>query len=223
MISAAAGSPNYCSSVAYNQFLTAIIRLDSADALLRAACAVSKHAFSDQQYSDVTTEIGRLAHAVESSVGARRTPPVLLGALNEVLFEREGFQPASCEAPIFSYLPQVLNLKMGSVEAVSMIYHVVADRLHIQTQPVQLLNRFCIRAQGGAGYLYVDPVCGRSLSHEEARMATAETRMPGCGVITREGWLWRLLRNLQALLARGDHRDDLAAVMELQNLLSLAG
>lgn len=221
MIRAAAGSPTYCSVDAYNQFLTAVIHLDSADALLRAACAVSKHAFGDQHFSDVSGELDRLAYAAERTAGTRRTP-LLLAALNDVVFDQEGFALASGEAPIFSYLPQVLSLKLGSAETLCMIYHVAADRLRLRTQAVQLRDRFCIRARDGEGFCYVDPGLGRCLSEQETRGAVAETRMPGCGIVTREGWLRRLLRNVQVALARGDHQDDLEAVIELQDLLSLA-
>ena len=221
MIRSAAGSPSYCSADAYNQFLTAVIRLDSADALLRAACAVSKHAFCDQQFSDVTSELRRLTNAVEQRARTRQTSR-LIASLNEVLFQTEGFDVAPSDAPIFSYLPQVLGMKLGSAEALCMIYHVVADRLHLHTEAIQLSDRFCIRIRAGKSVYFLDPQHRRCLSPDEARQAALEARLPGCGVVTREGWLRQILCNVQAALARADHRDDLEAVLELQDLLSLA-
>ena len=218
MIRSAAGVPSYCRSTAYDQFFNAVIDLHSTEALLRAACAVSLHAFDDRRFSDVDAELDRLAANVRRHAQSNATVN-LMASLQHVLFDAEGFIGSPSTAPIFSYLPQVLALKLGSSEALCLIYSAVAERLGLDAETIAMRRGYCVRVRQGEAYHYVDPFRARGMSSEEVAAETSGSRLPG--VVSREAWLRDLLRSLQASLANADHRDDLEAMLELQELLAL--
>jgi regulator of sirC expression with transglutaminase-like and TPR domain len=218
MIRSAVGVPSYCSSTAYDQFFNAVIDLHSTEALLRAACAVSLHAFDDHHFSDVDAELDRLAASVRRHAQSNATVN-LMASLHHILFEAEGFVGSSSTAPIFRYLPQVLALKLGSSEALCLIYSAVAERLGLDAETIALGRGYCVRVRQGETHHYVDPFRARGMSCEEVAAEISNSRVPG--VVSREAWLRAMLRSLQTSLANADHRDDLEAMLELQELLSL--
>ena len=147
--------------------------------------------------------------------------PGVIDSLHWVLFDEEQYVGTATVAPIYSYLPQVLALKRGSAESLCLLYQAVAERLHLRVTTVRLPHRYCIRIRSGKELLHVDPFLGRRMTPSESLRASDDSQRIGYGVVSHEEWLQQLLSKLQFAMSRGEHHDDLNAILEFQELLNL--
>lgn len=178
---------------------------------------------------DVPSYLGRVGLlAARIKLKVRRARSVFDGihALNELLVEQEGFKGnrADYYDPRNSYLPDVLDRKLGIPIALSIVYIEVARRAGLRLRGIGLPGHFVVRAGDGQSEIYVDPFdAGGLLTRREclelARSAggssvEAERFLEPCG---NRAILRRSLTNLKAIyLKRDDQARALAAAERIK-------
>lgn len=220
--------PTLCRPAAFRFFQQQIPVIDTTEGLVNAATAIAMHALDEVEPEEVHGELQELAHRVSSRVGSPQTQ-ALLAHLHDVLFDEEQFSGNSEDYydPFNSYLPVVLETKLGIPITLSLIYKVVGEKIGLEIEGVNAPGHFVVRVMTDEGWMIVDPyVGGGVLTAEEtfARMeeVTGRTvpRSPDyLAPATHSQWLSRMLVNLQHVYATTDRRVDLAAMSELQSLL----
>lgn len=220
--------PTLCRPEAFFLFKRQLPILESTAGLVRAAVAIAMHSREDSGPEMVERRLAELADRVLRRVKSRQTE-ALLAHLHEVLFEEEGFHGNAEDYynPLNSYLPAVLELRVGIPITLALIYKAVAEQLSLRVEGVNAPGHFVLRVMGSEGWMIVDPFYGGGiLTEEEAfeRMEQVTGRpVPRAGrylsPASHSQWLSRMLVNLQHIFATRDRRYDLAAMSELQALL----
>jgi regulator of sirC expression with transglutaminase-like and TPR domain len=220
--------PTLCRPEAYELFRQQVPIIETTDGLLNAAIAISMHALDDVDPQEVDDELQELAHRVSSRVSSPQTQ-ALLAHLHDVLFDEEGFAGNSDDYynELNSYLPTVLESRLGIPISLCLVYKVVAERIGLDVEGVNAPGHFVVRVMTNEGWMIVDPyVGGGVLTAEEAfdRMEEVTGReVPRSpeylAPATHSQWISRMLVNLQHVFATTEQRGDLAAMSELQSLL----
>ncbi len=220
--------PLYCRPEAFELFASQVNRLGRRDGLLLAATAVAMHALDDVEPQHVVDRIDALAGDVLSRCRTR-DPQALLAHLHEVLFEEQGFHGNSGEyySPLNSYLPAVLESKIGLPLTLALVYKSVGERVGLRIEGVNSPGHFLARVYVGCDVMIVDPFHrGQVLSPLEAlNRIAAVFHEPLCSEMsllataTPAMWLARLLGNLRCVFACNRCQNDLAAMNELISLL----
>ncbi|QDU31736.1 hypothetical protein ETAA8_68960 [Anatilimnocola aggregata] len=224
--------PLYCRPEAYRWFVDQMSDLNTTAGLLRAATAVSLHALDDVQPERVELTVHCLAERIraqchDSSSTAR------LAHLHDVFFDQERFvgNLDNYYFALNSYVPVVLNTRRGLPIILALLYKAVGERVGLQIEGVNSPAHFLARVRTNEGWLLIDPFYGgQALSTEEAFRRIEQ--VAGRKIVrdenylapaTHSQWLSRILANLQALFAKEGRHDDLAAMTELQQVLTGAG
>ena len=137
--------PVCCTAGAFELLAKTAGSIDSPDALLTGAVAISRHQVESADVAAVDAQLQRYADTVRSRVRGRQ-PQALLAHLHAVLFDEEGFRGNTDDyyAPSNSYIPTVLETKRGLPITLSLIYKVVADRLGLRAWGVGLPGHFLV-------------------------------------------------------------------------------
>jgi regulator of sirC expression with transglutaminase-like and TPR domain len=220
--------PTYCRREAFELFAAQLRHLDQRDGLLLAAIAVSLHALDDVVPEQVLQRIDSMADEVRRRATSAQ-PQALVAHLHELLFEEEGFHGNTSEyyLPINSYIPAVLETKVGLPISLSLIYKAVAERVGLRVDGVNAPGHFLVRVYVGDDVMLVDPFHGgQLLSPLEALDRIAATfHQPLCpdmsllATATPTAWLGRMLGNLRGVFASCGCCSDLAAMNELIALM----
>ena len=221
--------PQTCHHAAYELFADQIPVLETTDGLLRAAVAISKHAFEDVDPDNIDDRLSALAETVRLRLHGKSVPAAL-AHLHHVLFDEEGFSGNDDDYyhPLNSHLPAVLESRRGIPVTLAIIYKVVAERVGLPVEGINAPGHFLVRVLVERRGMLVDPYFrGTVLTEREAfhRMEQATRRqVPRSPYFlrpaTHEEWISRILANLQHIYASLRRFDDLAAMNELQELLS---
>jgi regulator of sirC expression with transglutaminase-like and TPR domain len=221
--------PQCCSSDAFKLLSKQVESLDSPDALLNGAVAISMHQMEKVDVVSVDAQLQKLADTVRRRV---RGPHVqaLLAHLHDVLFEEEDFAGNTQDYYNItnSYLPAVLKSRRGLPITLSMIYKIVAERLGLRAWGVGLPGHFLVAVEEAPKkLLLVDPFAkGRILTVNEAHARIQE--MFGEEVewtddmlrpASNRHWLTRILQNLLHIFSTHNRYTDVAAVLEMEMLL----
>ncbi len=224
--------PTYCRLEAFQLFVEQMPELHTTAGLLRAAIAVSMHALDDVQPGRVELDLQRLAQRVIARCPSGQ-PAARLAHLHDVLFDEERFvgNLDNYYVALNSYLPVVLNTRRGLPILLALVYKAVGGQVGLQIEGVNSPAHFLARVQTETGPMIVDPFyCGQALSTEEAfrrielvadRKVARDARY--LAPATHAQWLARILANLQNLFAKEGRHDDLAAMTELQQVLTRKG
>jgi regulator of sirC expression with transglutaminase-like and TPR domain len=224
--------PVLCRPEAFHLFASQLTRLDETDSLVRAAIAVSMHRLEDVDVEGLFDTLRGYADVVRSRVRTRHVEAVL-AHLHQVLFEDAGFRgdQHNYYDPRNSYLPEVLRRREGIPITLTLIYKAVAERIGLRVEGVNAPGHFLARVYDASGPILVDPFFrGQMLTPNEAlqrlseltgRQIPADIRLLRSA--THAQWLMRIIANLQSIFSRTDQDQDLAAMNELQKLLSSAG
>jgi regulator of sirC expression with transglutaminase-like and TPR domain len=222
-------APLCCSPAAFRLLARQVSRLETPDALLRGAVAISMHQMDAATVPAVNAQLDRYAQTVRSRVRGTQ-PQALLAHLHDVLFDEEGFAGNTDEYynPMNSYLPAVLETKRGLPITLSLIYKIVGERAGLKVAGVGLPGHFLASVDVGDDRLtLIDPFAGgRVVTAEEAheRMMlqfgpevewSEELLRPA----SNRAWLTRMLQNLLNLFGSSNHFADVAAVLEMEMLL----
>ena len=220
--------PLCCSSRSFNLLARQIQSINSPDALLQGAIAISMHQMEDVDPSAVDATIQKYVDTIRSRVRGRQ-PQALLAHLHQFLFEEQDFKGNSEDYynPANSYLPAVLENKRGLPITLSLLYKLIAERLGLRAWGIGLPGHFLVGMEIEGARLLVDPFAqGRLLTNEEAHARMQEMfgpEMEWSDELLRPAsnrhWLTRILQNLLNVFGSTNHFADVAAVLEMEMLL----
>lgn len=220
--------PLCCSTRAFKLLSQQLSGINSTDALVHGAVAISLHQLEDADVATVDATLQRYADTVRSRVRGRQ-PQAILAHLHEVLFEEEGFTGDSEDYhnPLNSYLPAVLSRKKGLPITLSLVYKTVAERLGLRAYGVGLPGHFLVGLDIDGVQSLVDPFAGgRLVTPDEAHERVQE--MFGAEVewseeylrpASNRHWLTRMLQNLLNVFGEASRYNDVAAILEMEMLL----
>jgi regulator of sirC expression with transglutaminase-like and TPR domain len=218
-----------CRPEAFYLFADQLNHLNETDALVRAAVAVSIHRLGHVDLERLFDTLRGYSEVVRSRVRTKRAEAVL-AHLHQVLFEDAGFagDQRNYYDPRNSYLPEVLKRRLGIPISLTLIYKAVAERVGLRVEGVNAPGHFLARVYDQSGPILVDPFFrGQMLTPEEAleRLAqiSGRTIPPDKRLLrsaTHVQWLARMIANLQSIFSSTNQHQDLAAMNELQKLLS---
>jgi regulator of sirC expression with transglutaminase-like and TPR domain len=139
--------------------------------ILPAALAIARieyPALDPQPYLDRIEVLGQ--NAAERVAGTTAAPSEAIGALNEYLFDEEGFRGnrENYDDPRNSYLNEVLDRRTGIPITLAIIYLEVARRAGLNVTGINFPGHFLLRAAGPVvgDELIIDPFHGGALLSE---------------------------------------------------------
>ncbi len=220
--------PICCDPEAFKLLASQLSAIESTDALLYGAIALSMHQLSGIVPSRIDTRLQRMADTIRSRVRGHQ-PQAILAHMHEVLFEEERFIGNTNDYynTANSYLPQLLETKRGLPISLSLIYKIIGERLGLRTCGIALPGHFLAGVQFEGSLMLIDPFYGgRELSPEEAHARMQQVYGPEVEwsddllqPTTNRQWLTRMLQNLLNTFASAGQYNDVAAMLEMEMLL----
>ena len=222
--------PRTCRPSAFALFAEQMPLLEETpEALLRAAIAISMH---EHPVCDVERTIGRITELAERVRGRvfGDSEDALVAHAHAVLFDEEGFVGNSAHyfEAANSYLPLVLDRKLGIPISLSLIYVSVLQRLGVEAQGIQSPGHFLVRVATSGREAFVDAFQrGRMHSRTEALAFLAQVHGKAIDpafalpIATHRQWLYRILQNLKGVFRDAGRTLDHAAMLELEALLEI--
>ncbi len=220
--------PLCASPRAYNLLARQVPTINSSDALLQGALAIAMHQMEDIDPAAVDSQLQSYADIIRGRVRGTQ-PQALLAHMHELLFEEEGFRGNVDDYynPRNSFLPAVLETKLGLPITLSLLYKLVGERIGLRVWGIGLPGHFMVGVDIDGSPMLIDPFAeGRELSIEEAHEKLQE--MFGSEVewspellhaASNRHWLTRILQNLLNVYGSTNHYADVAAVLEMEMLL----
>jgi regulator of sirC expression with transglutaminase-like and TPR domain len=220
--------PMCCAPEAFNLLARQVHMIESSDALLNGAVAISMHQMPDINPARIDQTLQRYTDRVRARVRGDQ-PQAMLAHLHQLLFEEEGFTGNLDDYynTANSYLPAVLKSKQGLPITLSVIYKIIAARLGMNVWGVGLPGHFLVGLESAGTSMLVDPFAGgRIVTEEEASGRVRE--IFGEEVewsdellqpTSHRHWLTRMLQNLLNLFGTAGKYADVAAVLEMEMLL----
>ncbi len=221
-------APLCCGASAFRLLARQLPTIESPDALLAGAIAISMHQMDNVKFADIDATLQGFADTVRSRVRGAQ-PQALMAHLHEFLFDEQGFTGNTEDYynPLNSYLPAVLESKKGLPITLSLIYKIVADRIGLKSNGIGLPGHFVVAVDTPDAQMLIDPFAGgRLITPDEAheRMMeqfgpevewSAELLRPA----SNRNWLTRMLQNLLNLFGSSNRFADVAAILEMEMLL----
>jgi regulator of sirC expression with transglutaminase-like and TPR domain len=224
--------PKYCQESAFDFFELALKAPTPSERLLCGALGIALHFLPNQSPVVSLEAIEELASTVKRRV-RHPSPEALVAQLHEVLFDEMGFRGDSHHyfEVDNSLIPRVLETKRGLPITLTLIYRAVAERVGLTVEGINSPGHFLARVHVGNDRMLVDPFHGgRLLSDSEAthmvERIVQQSRQPGeewFPVCDEHQWLHRILNNLRSLLIHSGSSRNVAAMRELQAVLSDEG
>jgi regulator of sirC expression with transglutaminase-like and TPR domain len=213
---------------AFHLLTSHIDSIDSPDALLGGAVAISMHAIPNADPAAVDAHLQKYADTVRSRVRGHQTQAIL-AHLHDLLFEEEGFQGNTEDYYNTSnnFVPRVLETKRGLPITLSLIYHNVAQRLGIRSFGINLPGHFLVGVDVDGSTMMVDTFArGRIINQDEAHQRLRQIfgdEVEWSDELLRPAsnrlWLTRMLQNLLNTYGSMGQYVEVAAMLEMEMLL----
>jgi regulator of sirC expression with transglutaminase-like and TPR domain len=191
-----------------------LARPDAAIDLAEASLLIACEEYPDLDVAGYLSRLEALGEELSGRVPDASDRGAIIAALNEILFEEQGFtgNTADYYDPRNSFLNDVLDRRTGIPITLSMVYMEVARRAGVAVDGVGLPGHFIVKFAGPESDLLVDPFhggarlsvedCQRRLDRiYEGRVKVEASMLEPCG---RREILGRTLRNLRAIYARAE-------------------
>jgi regulator of sirC expression with transglutaminase-like and TPR domain len=202
--------------------------IESSDALLNGAIAISLHQLPDTDPAHIDSQIQAIADAVRKRVKGPQMQAVI-AHLHHYLFDELGFagNTENYYSASNSYLPAVIKSKRGLPITLSLIYKLVGERLGLRIHGVGLPGHFMCAIETETGPMLIDPFSGgRVLTPEEAQVVVQERFGPEVEwssdllqPVSNLHWLTRMLQNLLHVFGGAGQYADVAAMLEMEMIL----
>jgi regulator of sirC expression with transglutaminase-like and TPR domain len=202
--------------------------IESPDALLNGAIAISMHQLEHVDHARVDRVLQSYADTVRARVKGSQ-PQALVAHLHHFLFEEQGFAGNTDDYynTANSYLPIVLESKRGLPITLSLIYKIVAERIGLRVHGVGLPGHFMVALEEDDRAILIDPFCeGRMLTPDEAADRVRAAFGPEIewsdellAPVSNLHWLTRMLQNLLHIFGGAGRYHDVAAMLELEMIL----
>jgi len=229
--------PSHCNEHAFACLAKQLPELDSTRGLLRCAIAVSMHELDRVDPATVEAQVDQLVVKIGRRIKSSH-PRAVMAHAHDVLFEERGFKGNRADFfnPRNSYLPIVLRTGRGLPITLSLLYKCVVEPLGVSVHGINAPGHFMVAVDGSMsddvvfGLTIIDPFdAGRMLSREEALQACrdglGDAPMPEdpLAIATHRQWLVRIIQNLIEVFDRLGQRDDMAAMLEMRELVLTYG
>jgi len=221
--------PTRCRREAFETFARQLPHLQTGDAMLTAAVAVSMHELEQADPVVCDRQIQGWADQVRNRVHSGEFKAILAHA-HSLMFDELGFKGNASDYYNVqnSYVPIVLETRRGIPITVTLIYRELLRRLGLVVHGVNTPGHFLAAvADPNGGLIYIDPFnSGPLLQPDE--IYTMVERMAGAPIPRTEDvmplalpsqWLARMIRNVESIFARDDRHDDRIAMRDLLGLL----
>ncbi len=202
--------------------------LESTDALLNGAIAVSMHELEQVNAKQIDRTLQDYADTIRSRFRGTQ-PQAVVAHLHQFLFDELKLvgDTETYYSPANSYLPHVLQSRRGLPISLTLIYKVVAERVGIPCWGVALPGHFLAGVDVDGAPMLIDAFAGgRMLTSEEAQDRVIEMFGDDGGLsdqLSRPAsvrhWLTRMLQNLLNLFGSQQRYHDVAAMLEMEMLL----
>ncbi|HEY7115037.1 MAG TPA: transglutaminase-like domain-containing protein [Tepidisphaeraceae bacterium] len=220
--------PICCSPEAFRLLSSQLPSINSADALLHGSVAVASHQLKAADTAKVDSTIQGYVDAIRSRVRGRQAQ-ALLAHMHEYLFEDLKFSGNTLDYynTANSYLPAVLETRLGLPITLCLVYKAVAERLGFRTWGVGLPGHFLCGIEVDGSRMLIDPfAAGRILTPDEARERMqeifgdeAEWSEDLLKPASNRHWLTRMLQNLLNIFGSSGCYHDVAAMLEMEIVL----
>ncbi len=220
--------PLCCNSEAFNLLARLTAAIESPDALVQGAVAISMHQMENVKADQVDLTLQRYADTVRSRVRGSQ-PQALLAHLHEFLFEEEEFLGNAEDYYNTSnnYLPEVLRHEARPAHYAEPDLQGRSRAFGPATWGVGLPGHFLVGVEAGGSTMLVDPFAGGIiLTSEEAHERMMEMLGPEVewsddllAPVSNRHWLTRMLQNLLHTFGNSAQFADVAAVLELEMVL----
>lgn len=231
----------HCRAEAYELLSRTLERIESPTGLLYGAVAISRHEHPGITPEDVDAQLQLIADRIRARVRSV-SPRSLLTHAHAVLFDELDLRGNEDDfySTDNSYVSAVLDTRRGLPIALCLIYKNVVERLGLDVTGVNSVGHFLASVHMDGRPTFVDPFNGgRVLTHGEAVSQLA--RNAGLGdetadiapqrlreaieasllrPATHRQWLIRIVSNLEHIFYHDQHPNDLAAMLELRQLLA---
>src|SRR3954464_11615726 len=219
--------PICCSPEAFRLLSSQLPSINSADALLQGAVAVSMHQLKSADPAKVDKTLQGYADDVRSRVRGSQ-PQAILAHMHDFLFEDLKFSGNTLDYynTANSYLPAVLETKLGLPISLCLVYKAVAERLGFRTWGVGLPGHFLCGIELDGSRMLVDPfAAGRVMTPDEARGRMqeifgeeAEWSEDLLKPASNRHWLTRMLQNLLNIFGSSGNYNEVAAGLGLEKI-----
>lgn len=199
------------------------------DHLSEAALLIALEQYPALDVSSYLDRMEEWSRAIRERVEGSGDIERILTAINDFLFEQEGFHGEADDYydPRYSFLNEVIDGHAGLPITLSIVYLEISRRVGLQTVGIAIPGHFLVQLSGPWGKILVDPFDqGRALTREECQGFM--DRLYGGAVQFREHHLrsfrddqilGRLLSHLKSMyLAHGDRAGAIAAFDRLMIL-----
>ena len=220
--------PLCCTSQAFQLLASQLPTMNSPDAMLQCACAIAMHQNPELDPASVDAALQRHTDTIRSRVHGDQ-PQALLAHLHDYLFEEQHFSGNKLDYynPKNSYLPSVLETKLGLPITLSMVYRMIAERLGFRSWGVGLPGHFMAGLEIEGKPLLIDTFAGgRILTPSEAHDRMKEIFGPEIEwtddllrPASNRHWLTRMLQNLLNIFGTSGQYENVAAMLEMEILL----
>lgn len=219
----------HCRRHAHELFSAQLPDLETTPALLRAAAAIGMHELGNVDPGGIDQSLRAIGDEVRRRVRTP-SPNALLAHLHAVMFDEMGFRGNAQDYynPTNSYLPVVLEKRHGLPITLTLIYKCVAEHIGLTVHGVNAPWHFIAEVLIDGRPMYVDPFHrGRTLKRrevfEQIESITSEPVPKDDRALARAThrlWIARMLQNLINVFYRSGRAHDVAAMAELQSLLT---
>ena len=220
--------PICCGSSAFRLFSSRLETVETSESLLQMACAIAMTQHPKVDPDAAERSIEKLADTTRQRVRGTQAQ-ACLAHLHELLFEEEQFTGNTLDYynAENSYLPSVLETKLGLPITLSLLYKLVAERVGFKSWGVPVPGHFMAAVEVDEKPLLVDAFAsGRIMTVQEIRDRSVEVfgvEMEWSDDLltpaSHRHWLTRILQNLLNTFGSAGRYKEVAAMLELEMLL----
>jgi regulator of sirC expression with transglutaminase-like and TPR domain len=221
-------NPVCCVPQAFAMLNSHVDSIDSPDALLGGAVAISMHALADVDVAAIDHQLQGYADTVRSRVRGHQ-PQAILAHLHELLFEEEGFEGNTEDYynTANNFIPMVMATKKGLPITLSLIYKNVAQRVGLRSYGINLPGHFLVGVEMDGNMMMIDAFAkGRVINQEEAHQRLRQIfgeEVEWSDELLRPAsnrlWLTRMLQNLLNTYGSMGQYLEVAAMLEMEMIL----
>lgn len=220
--------PICCSPEAFRLLSNQLPVINSPDALLQGAVAIAMHQLPSSDPVHVDSTLQQFVDVIRARVRGTQ-PQALMAHMHDYLFEELRFAGNTLDYynTANSYLPAVMETRLGLPITLSLVYKIVAERLGFRCWGIGLPGHFLCGLEVEESRMLVDPFAGgRLLTSDEARGRMreifgdeAEWSDDLLRPASNRHWLTRMLQNLLNIFGSSGAYADVAAMLEMEILL----
>jgi regulator of sirC expression with transglutaminase-like and TPR domain len=195
--------------------------------LAEAALLVAADEYPDLDISRYLHQLDELAAGVRGRLRPDATFEDTVVALNEFLFEEQGFSGNTDNYydPRNSFLNEVLDRKLGIPITLSILYIEIGRRIGLTFQGISFPGHFLVKSETDEGDIVLDPFLGGAALSEEDLVQRLQDRFgeenapsaplaPLMQTAGKKEILLRILRNLKAIYINNQNHPKALAVID---------